>query len=193
MNHRVLAGNFSISSNHLIKNVSAWILIFFIGSVLGLFIGVDTGFSWESVESENVFERRFLDNGAEIKGQSFLIYIINFDDFMCMSCLNSFLEFYYVLPPPFQNERAVGILVGCSQEQEKSGSRSQKIIKKKLNGFIQANQIGFPIFIDSSESFTYLSNNNTAVVVLSEGLDRSRTYIFPLSSQDQEEILKTLF
>jgi hypothetical protein len=170
-----------------------WAAFILTGIILGIIVVLNTDFHAESIESSNKIERLLLGSKEEFKKQSFLIYIIDFNDFMCMSCLNSFLEFYHILPPPFQNERSLGILVDDHQNQQKNRSKSQKIIKKKLTGFIKANQIGFPIFIDSSGIFKYLSDNGTAVIIFSEALEMSRTYTFPLSFREKEEIFNTLF
>ena len=191
MNKSLRSANNEI--NPQLSAILTWAALIFIGILLGLIVGLNTDFHVESTESRNEIERLLLGSKEKFEKQSFLIYIIDFNDFMCMSCLNSFLEFYYILPPPFQNERSLGILVDDNQNQQKNRSTSQKIIKKKLTGFIKANRIGFPIFIDSSGIFKYLSDNGTAVIIFSEILEMSKTYTFPLSSREKDEILNTLF
>lgn len=191
MNKSLRSANNEI--NPQLSAILTWAALIFIGILLGLIVGLNTDFHVESTESRNEIERLLLGSKEKFEKQSFLIYIIDFNDFMCMSCLNSFLEFYYILPPPFQNERSLGILVDDNQSQQKNRSTSQKIIKKKLTGFIKANRIGFPIFIDSSGIFKYLSDNGTAVIIFSEILEMSKTYTFPLSSREKDEILNTLF
>jgi len=170
-----------------------WAVLILSGIILALVLVFHSDLYGESINAINKIGCLLPGLEDGLKKQSFLIYIINFNDFMCMSCLNSFLEFYYNLPPPFQTERSLGILIENQQDQHKNRSTSQKIIKKKLSGFIRANRIGFPIFIDSSGSFKYLSENGTAVIVFSEVLERSETYVFPLSSREREKILNTLF
>lgn len=168
-------------------------VIFITGFLLQSIMSLEADFHAKSMKSSDKIERTLTGSQEEFKKQSFLIYIIDFNDFMCMSCLNSFLEFYHILPPPFQSDRSVGILVDDHQYHQKNRSTSQKIMKKKLSGFIKANRIGFPIYIDSSESFKSLTAKGTKVIVFSGGLDSSKTYTFPLSSQEREEIFETLF
>jgi hypothetical protein len=157
-----------------------WLMIFLAGIILGRFIPLQAGLFGGTIRS------------AEEKRSGFLIFLIDFNDFMCMSCLDSFLEFYQALPPPFQSEHAIGILAVDRKDQEENRSRYQKIVKRKLNGFMQGNRINFPVFIDSDGSFTFLSDKGTAVVVFTEGGDRIRDYSFPLSALDREEIFRTL-
>jgi len=168
-------------------------VIFITGVLSRSMISVDADFHTKPVKSSDKIELMGRGFQEEFKKQAFLIYIIDFSDFMCMSCLNSFLEFYHMLPPPFQGERSIGILVDDHHYHQKNRSISQKIVKKKLSGFIKANRIGFPIYIDSSDSFKSLTANGTQVMVFSGGLDSSKTYTFPLSYRDREEIFKMLF
>lgn len=172
---------------------SVLFVIFITGFLLQSIMSVEANFHAKSMKRGDKIERMLIGSKEEFKKQSFLIYIIDFNDFMCMSCLNSFLEFYHILPPPFQSDRSIGILVDDHHYHQKNRSTSLKIIKKKLSGFIKANRIGFPIYIDSSESFKSLTAKGTKVIVFSGSLDSSKTYTFPLSSQKREEIFKTLF
>lgn len=161
--------------------ILACLMVILTGILLGRFFPLQAGPCRETIK------------GAEEKKSAFLIFIIDFNDFMCMSCLDSFLGFYQTLPPHFQKERTIGILAVDHEDQKENRSRSQKIVERKLSGFIQGNRIAFPIFIDSAGRFTFLSGKGTAVVVFTEGGEDSiRTYTFPLSAQDREEIFKTL-
>ena len=193
MNLRKGAGFLKKGGDYLMKIILAWLMIILTGMVLGLFIAAENGSCRELIENDDDIGRFLLDLNEGLKRHAFLIYIIDFDDFMCMSCLNSFIEFYHVLPPPFQNEWAIGILVDSHQDQGENRLRSQKIIKKKLNGFMMANRIEFPIFIDSSETFKNLGSGGTSVIIFSQGLESSRKYVFPLSSSEKEEIFQALY
>jgi len=117
-----------------------------------------------------------------------LLLIIDFDDFMCMNCLESFLSFCFSLPPSVLEENTWGILALEKDKNEKEAERTLKIAQKKLQGFIHAHQIPFPILIDSQHRFQSLAQNGTALLLFEKQRNSFAQFFFPLKKDDAERI-----
>ena len=120
-----------------------------------------------------------------------LLLIIDFESFMCPSCLDSFLEFYHALKPPFP-PLDEGILWGVlvfDEPEENEGVPAIKITEKKLRGFIMANDIKFPIMIDRFHIFKGLAKEGTAVIFFDRERKIIKKYVFPLRSKQIKEII----
>ena len=118
--------------------------------------------------------------------QSSLIFIIDFSDFMCFFCLDSFLGFYHSLPARYRHERAFGVLA-VDQAGIELG-----VLHKKLRGFVTANQVEFPIVLDHSGIFKGMAEQGTSVILIDAESQNISRYIFPLSPEQQDEILSFL-
>lgn len=136
-------------------------------------------------------ERPFL----QILGQesnSLLLFIIDFDDFMCFSCLESFLDLYTLLPVPFQIQRAWGVVTVNDDSLSREKALSMKILEKKIRGFVKAHDIRMPFLIDRSHIFRSLSKDGSAVVLL----DRETRALFkldlPLSRDQKKQLMQVL-
>jgi hypothetical protein len=119
-----------------------------------------------------------------------LLFIFDFNDFMCFSCLDSFLGFYHSLPFPFRDEHSLGVLVYDKRGKEKERSVRERIIEKKLRGFVQANQIEFPVLIDHLDVFKSQVKEGSSVILFDPRDGLLRRYKFPLSLPDREKILE---
>ena len=116
-----------------------------------------------------------------------LIFWIDFDDFMCFSCLESFTEFCNKLPASFRKNHCLGILVPSSR---KNTPDNVSIIKKKLRGFTQANRIDFPIIIDCSRIFSRTVEKSSCLWVLRLKERKWHVHHFPMPAETAEKILK---
>ena len=135
------------------------------------------------MSSSGYYHRRPL-----FQNKKLLLIVFDFNDFMCMNCLESFLSFCGSLPPHILEENAWGILT-IGSEIRKSGSKdSLKVAKTKLRGFVTANDIGFPIFIDEYQLFERFRKKGTLVLVFDGEDDILREYIFPLTKNQIAEI-----
>ncbi len=67
---------------------------------------------------------------------------------------------------------------------------SVKIAKAKLRGFVVANRIKFPIFIDEVQVFQQFERKGTAVLLFDGTNNSLKEYIFPLSKNHIGEIQK---
>lgn len=121
-----------------------------------------------------------------------LLFILDFRDFSCMTCLDSFLALYRILPFRFKTSDTWGILVLDSAEAEVGaearGNRLIWIAEKKLRGFIQANHITFPMLVDKSRIFCQWAEKGSCVVLFDEAKKVLKRYEFPLARGQLEEI-----
>lgn len=138
------------------------------------------------VGSQSLLNRN---QGEGLTSNKWLLFIIDFDSFMCLSCLDSFLEFYHQLPSSLEEGRIWGILVFGKPERRAEQDHSFRIVEKKLRGFIQANQIKFPILIDRFKVFKNMGEEGTAVVIFDSENKTIKKYIFPLKPWQRKEIM----
>lgn len=124
------------------------------------------------------------------QNRKLLLIIFDFNDFMCMSCLESFLSFCQSLPPHILAENTWGILTIESAIRKSGLKNSVKIAKTKLRGFVAANRIKFPIFIDEYQIFQQFEKKDIAVLLFDGTNDILKEYIFPLSKGQVGEIQK---
>jgi len=143
---------------------------FFIITVLSLFY---TGFYWDSFPNH----------------QTELLVIIDFNDFMCFSCLDSFIEFCHSLPLHSKDGKVCGVLVFDDADET---DISFKIVEKKLRGFISANSIKFPVLIDYLHIFNPLAEEGTAIILFNHQENCIKKYLFPLNNKQKVDVLRAL-
>jgi hypothetical protein len=124
--------------------------------------------------------------------KKFLLFIIDFDDFMCMNCLESFLSFCHSIPPHILDEIAWGILVLDQDNKNKQVKMTLKIAQKKLRGFINVHRIPFPILIDTHNMFHSSAREGTALLVFDNQERSISRCLFPLSKEESERIMTLL-
>ncbi len=118
-----------------------------------------------------------------------LIYIIEFRDILCSSCSESFLDFCLSLPVAFQKENTWGIIVFDQDSQTNLG---EKIIAKKVRGFMNGNRLHFPVFFDFLHIFATLRTKATQIVLLDPSSFSVKKYDFPLAAKQKEAILQAV-
>ena len=155
-----------------------WIIIVSFGClVFFTILGIDLTACKDSLDEDD-FDKKLL------------LFILDFQDFSCMTCLDSFLELYRRLPMRFRTSNAWGILIVKNSEGQEN--RIFGIAEKKLKGFVQANHILFPIVVDRSRIFGELEEQGSGVFLLDGMGKNARRYNFPLSGEEFEEILVSL-
>jgi len=127
-----------------------------------------------------------------LQNKNLLLILLDFDDFMCMNCLDSFLSFYRSIPPPILEENAWAVLVIDPGNTEKQAQTTLKIAQKKLRGFVKTHRIPFPIIIDAHNTFKPLAKNGTSVYVFDHRMRSVSLWTFPLSRSETDEILSLL-
>lgn len=124
--------------------------------------------------------------------QTRLLFVIDFDDFMCYSCLDSFLNLYKSLPLPYQEEMSFGIVLVDKKENNRKKTLSQAILEKKLRGFVKSNQIKLPLIIDQLHNFDSLAEEGTTVYLFCPEDKIVKKYTFPLSAKKMGELFTFL-
>jgi hypothetical protein len=122
------------------------------------------------------------------QNKKLLLFVFDFNDFMCMSCLESFLSFCHSLPPHTLEENSWGILTIGSAIRRSELTDSVKIAETKLRGFVMANRIKFPIFIDKHQIFQQFAKKGSSVLLFDKTNNILKEYIFPLSRDQIGEI-----
>jgi hypothetical protein len=175
---------------------SDWVIFLVFGCLTFFHLRGFFGTSGENVHSEEMAcveqgEASFVGRlGFEwTTSRQYLLFFIDFRDFLCPSCLDSFLDFYRKLPPRFQKEHALGVLVLDPGREDET---SIQIARVKLRGFVLANRIGFPILVDRFHVFREFAREGTMVVLLDYEREIIRKFLFPLRQKDVDEILGCL-
>ncbi len=125
--------------------------------------------------------------GENAAGELKLVFLIDFDDFMCFSCLESFVDFCHALPGDFRKDHCLGVLVYPAGRELQAGFI--QIMEKKLRGFTQANRIDFPVVIDRPRFFSGRIPAESCVLVFRPGGQNLEVYPFPLSRKAAGRIL----
>lgn len=118
--------------------------------------------------------------------------LIDFDTFFCSPCLAPLLEFCQALPGPIQEERLRGILVYSRRSDGSEDSRHARIVQTKMQGFIKANDIRFPIVLDEHHLFNGLLKSNTQAFLFDDQRQVVRKFSFPFQPGEKSDILKLL-
>ena len=125
---------------------------------------------------------------AFTQDKKLLLFVFDLNDFMCMTCLDSFLGFCQSLPPHILEENAWGILTIGSAVRKSGLEPSVRIARTKLRGFVTANRIKFPVFIDEHLIFQQFTKKGSSVLLFDGTKTILREYVFPLSKNQIGEI-----
>jgi hypothetical protein len=85
-------------------------------------------------------------------------------------------------------EKAWGILTIESSIRKSGLMDPVRIAKTKLRGFVKANRIRFPIFVDERQVFRQSERKGSSVVLFDGTHNILKEYIFPLSKAQIGEI-----
>lgn len=125
--------------------------------------------------------------GLERKGK-LLLFILDFRDFSCMLCLESFLELHQRLSLRMRQGDVWGVLT-VPEDEEKAASMI-RIAEKKLRGFVRSHQIHFPVLVDRYHVFGRMAKSGSGLILIDEiGQEISR-FDFPLNSGQMQKIIK---
>jgi len=176
-----------------VGKISDWVIFLVFGCLAFFHLRGFHGASEEIVPSE---EKACLEQGTGsfvsqldlewTKSRQYLLFFIDFRDFACLNCLDSFLNFYRRLPPRFQKEDAMGVLI---LDPGKDSETSVQIARVKLRGFVLSNHIAFPIQVDRFHVFREFAREGTSVILLDYDREIIRKFLFPLRQKDVDEIL----
>lgn len=139
--------------------------------------------------SGSVMERTVY-SAISIEKRKMLLFVIDFRDFSCSPCLDSFLGLYHNLSLPFRTIQAWGVLTVSLEGGEEK--RDIQIAEKKLRGFVRANRIAFPIVVDKDQVFSGFADTGSCLLLLDDNQKVVLRYDFPLTGGQYEEIFLKL-
>jgi hypothetical protein len=116
--------------------------------------------------------------------QSFLLLVIDFDDFMCPACMESMLDFCHALPLSLQQRRVWGVIVSDQANCKRQEGLSERILEKKIRGFLKANHLEFPIHLDQDGILVPLIEDGTAIFVFDREKQKISRHVFPLAPDE---------
>ncbi len=167
------------------------ILVFGLASFLH-FRGFGIGPAEERREAgSEAVEMRYVSSSMgleQVDRRRLLLFILDFRDFSCMVCLESFLELYRRLPLQVKTQDCWGILI-VPQDLEREDV-AMGIAEKKLEGFIRAHQILFPVLMDRHKVFGAMAERGSGIILLDAERQAIIRFDFPLMRAELEEILK---
>jgi hypothetical protein len=131
-------------------------------------------------------------SAEDLYGGKMLLFILDFRDFSCSTCLDSFLGFYQKLPLHFRTRGSWGVLMMKTPAEDEGEDSLYWIAEKKLRGFLQANHITFPVMLDRSRAFGALAEKGSGVVLFDRDRRHVLRYDFPLTGEKFEEIFGNL-
>jgi hypothetical protein len=175
-----------------VRKFSDWVILLAFGCLTFFHF---KGFHAISEENLLAEEKAYLEQGEASmvdhlgfewrESRQHLLFFIDFRDFACLNCLDSFLDFCRRLPPRFQSEDAMGVLI---LEPGKEDETSIQIARVKLRGFVLSNHIRFPIQVDRSHVVRSFAREGTSVILLDYDREIIRKFLFPLRQKDLEEL-----
>lgn len=151
-------------------------------------IATDTQREYQTIRTPNHSSRLISEIQSGETSKVLLLFIIDFNDFMCMSCLDSFLSFCRSIPSRSLEKNAWGVCVLADIDKKPEKKDSGRIAEKKLRGFIAANSIPFPVIIDHSRVFQSFAADGTAIVIIDVERKRIARYNFPIGNADARKI-----
>lgn len=121
------------------------------------------------------------------KQKKIILIMIDFSDFYCPLCVESLKTFCDNLNSRGQENFPIGILVFKSPKK-KNSKNYNKIIEKKLRGFIIGNGIQFPVLIDRNHVLSGLNLDDSDIILLDLSRKLIKKYTFPLTADQLNEI-----
>ncbi|MGB8952509.1 MAG: hypothetical protein WCC06_07570 [Candidatus Aminicenantales bacterium] len=124
--------------------------------------------------------------------KKFCFILIDYDSLFCSPCLDLFLRFCNAIPVSVQESAVRGVVVYSDQSQQENSDIRERIMSKKIEGFIRANHIKFPVVVDHSHVFSPLKGGGTTAFLFDLERKVVNKYGFPLKPKELEEILSRL-
>jgi hypothetical protein len=133
----------------------------------------------------------FLDSSDIVAkdNRTMLLFILDFRDFSCPTCLESFLNLYQKLPLWLKIHGSWGVLVVPVTGE---GVDRTRIAETKLRGFCRANHILSPFLVDRHQVFGELAADGSCAILFAKRRQVIHMFRFPLRDGHFETILQAL-
>jgi hypothetical protein len=119
-----------------------------------------------------------------------LVFFLDTHDFMCLTCLDSFLEICRALPPEVRRERTVVVLTEKKGSEEIS-TRSKRITLKKLQALFRSNGFSLPVCLDDLGLFLEI-RGKADIVIFAPGSGDIKAFSLPLSPTEVRQVLNSI-
>lgn len=117
-----------------------------------------------------------------------ILIILEPEIFFCPLCLEPVIHFVEKLRVHGRDCLVTGVFIWRREGREKS-QKSMKIIEKKIKGFVEGNEIRFPIILDKYHVFDGLNIETPVIILLDRSQNEIHKYTLPLSQKQLGEIL----
>lgn len=131
--------------------------------------------------------------GSEnIQGKSacLVLFFIDIKDFMCLTCLDSFLALCRMLPPEILQEKTYVVLMDDGDPGEFSEKRI-KITLKKIQALFENNGLSLSLCLDNGGLFQEI-RGKADLVVFESGSRDIKSFCFPLSWLEIRKVLSLI-
>ena len=114
-----------------------------------------------------------------------IILLLDYSDFSCQFCLESFLELCDTLKSRnLENTIILGILkYNFNKINKENRNKYTKLLKKQLKGFVKGNRINFPFILD----YSYIFKNNktgSSVIIINQIKGCIKQWQIPFTKKD---------
>lgn len=111
--------------------------------------------------------------------------LIDFKSFQCHTCLESFLEFNHDLK--LKKTYLHGSLLLAFLTSDSISDEENKVLRKQVKGFREANDIPYPIMIDTINIFDGPRNDFTGIIIVDNVQKLQKRWTFPLTIAEKKE------
>lgn len=131
-----------------------------------------------------------IENSKNLVSDNRFLVIIDFGFLSCPLCVQSFTEFNDAVNRNGLEQSTLGVLIFNGEEKGVDLDRYTKIVKKRLRGFVTANDIKFPFILDRDGVFKDLSLGEPILILFDSQNERIKKYKFPISRFQINKIFK---
>ena len=117
-----------------------------------------------------------------------MFVFFDYEAIICPSCLDIFLEFCEELKMYNEFYKSLHIFGVVGYREIFNEKYNVRILKKQLKGFVKANNICFPIIIDSLNIFNNPKKRNYSILYLDYSRNLEKTWKIPKSSDETQII-----
>jgi len=128
------------------------------------------------------------EKSINVTSEKRFVLIIDFAFFTCPLCIQSLTDFNHIINAFKLEDSLIGVMVYRETNNEVDAERRIKIIEKQLRGFIQGNDIRYPIILDKKGIFKSLSQDEASLILLDTQSKTVKKYTFPLKKGQIDEI-----
>ncbi len=124
--------------------------------------------------------------------EPFILFILDFSDFMCPACLDSLFSICAAMPISVQKTNIRGIVVYSNEVTGFQEERGTQILLKKIRGFQKANRIRFPLILDKDGMFAAAAQKGSCVIMIDSKASTLIRFAIPLSPGEFSQMLRLL-